>query len=78
MVVDHAGPGTVTVVIEEAQHLGTHIRASARRAGEGEVDDVADGEHIHLTTEPTRRLAPRDRAFLRLPPEHCHVVPASD
>lgn len=70
-VVEEHRSGTIAVTIVEAQHLGTHIRASARPVGGG--DDI---ELIHLTTDPTRRLAPGDRAHLRLPPEHCHVVPA--
>lgn len=60
------GDGVAGVVTHTA-YTGTTVRAWA---------DVA-GTEVALVVDPTQRLAAGDRIRLRLPPEHCTVVPAA-
>jgi putative spermidine/putrescine transport system ATP-binding protein len=58
--------GAIAAVVSDVRYLGTHTRVTARVGG----GDAGDGNAVHLTVDPTQRLAPGDRVALRLPPEH--------
>jgi ABC-type Fe3+/spermidine/putrescine transport system ATPase subunit len=60
------GTNAVQAVVERTLYMGTHLRLWVQ----------ASGRTLECTVDPNARLEAGERVTLRLPPEHCWVVPA--
>ena len=65
-------PGSIEAVVRATTFLGTHVRVCAVPTA---TTGIGAEVEVTLSVEPTRRVAAGDRVALRLPAEHCHVIP---
>ncbi len=59
------GPNAVDAVVDRTLYMGTHLRAWVKAAE----------RTLQCTVDPNARLEAGQRVSVRLPPEHCWVVP---